>query len=187
GFLLSSLQFPLYWFSVPAVLKGWFDRVLTQGFAFSLQKIYSKGVFKDKKALLSFTTGAPESMFQPDGIDGDINVTLWPLQNGILNFCGFQVLAPQIFWDPAHCPAAVRAQMLEGWRARLRGLLTERPLTFAPRELFDLSFQAGFRLRPKVKEEQKAQPFGLSTGHHLGKPLPPDDQTRAPSAGGNRK
>ncbi|XP_027871769.1 NAD(P)H dehydrogenase [quinone] 1-like isoform X2 [Xiphophorus couchianus] len=184
---LIIFQFPLYWFSVPAVLKGWFDRVLTQGFAFSLQKIYSKGVFKDKKALLSFTTGAPESMFQPDGIDGDINVTLWPLQNGILNFCGFQVLAPQIFWDPAHCPAAVRAQMLEGWRARLGGLLTEKPLTFAPCELFDLSFQGGFRLRPEVKEEQEAQPFGLSTGHHLGKPLPPGDQTRAPSAGGNRK
>uniref|UniRef100_A0A3P9NW21 NAD(P)H dehydrogenase, quinone 1 n=1 Tax=Poecilia reticulata TaxID=8081 RepID=A0A3P9NW21_POERE len=184
---LPHLPFPLYWFSVPAVLKGWFDRVLTQGFAFSLSKIYSKGVFKDKKVLLSFTTGAPESMFQPDGIDGDINVTLWPLQHGILNFCGFQVLAPQIFWDPAHCPAAKRAQMLDGWRARLGGLLTERPLTFAPRELFDLSFQAGFRLRPEVKEEQKAQPFGLSTGHHLGKPLPPDDQTRAPSAGGNKK
>lgn len=40
------LQFPLYWFSVPAILKGWFDRVLTQGFAFSLQNMYDQGVFK---------------------------------------------------------------------------------------------------------------------------------------------
>lgn len=40
------LQFPLYWFSVPAVMKGWMDRVLTQGFAFSLEKMYNNGVFK---------------------------------------------------------------------------------------------------------------------------------------------
>ncbi|XP_028257725.1 NAD(P)H dehydrogenase [quinone] 1 isoform X2 [Parambassis ranga] len=177
---LIIFQFPLYWFSVPAVMKGWMDRVLTQGFAFSLEKIYNNGVFKDKKAMLSFTTGATQSMFQPDGINGDINVTLWPLQNGTLHFCGFQVLAPQIFWSPAHSPAAVRAAMLEGWRQRLKGLLAEKPLTFAPCEFFDLSFQGGFQLRPEVREQQQSQPYGLTTGHHLGKPLPPDNQTRAP-------
>lgn len=30
--------------------------------------------------MLSFTTGAMQTMFQTDGINGDINVTLWPLQ-----------------------------------------------------------------------------------------------------------
>lgn len=176
---LIIFQFPLYWFSVPAVMKGWIDRVLSQGFAFTLEKMYDNGIFKDKKAMLSFTTGATETMFQPDGINGDINVTLWPLQNGILHFCGFQVLAPQIFWSPAHCPPAARAAMLEGWRARLKGLLAEKPLTFAPCELFDLSFEGGFLLRPEVKEERATQLHGVTTGHHLGKPLPPDNQTRA--------
>ncbi|CAI5646424.1 unnamed protein product [Oreochromis niloticus] len=178
---LIIFQFPLYWFSFPAVMKGWIDRVLSQGFAFSLEKMYDNGIFKDKKAMMSFTTGATPTMFQPDGINGDINVTLWPLQNGILHFCGFQVLAPQIFWSPAHCPPAGRAAMLEGWRTRLKGLLAENPLTFAPCELFDLSFQGGFSLRPEVKEELATQPLGISTGHHLGKPLPPDNQTRAPA------
>ncbi|XP_061567784.1 NAD(P)H dehydrogenase [quinone] 1-like [Cololabis saira] len=176
---LVIFQFPLYWFSVPAILKGWMDRVLTQGFAFSLQKMYNHGVFKDKKAVLSFTTGATSSMFQPDGINGDINVALWPLQNGTLHFCGFRVLAPQIFWGPAHCPAGVRTAMLAGWRSRLKGLLAEPPLTFAPCELFDLSFQGGFLLRPEVKEELAPQRYGITTGHHLGKPLPPDNQTKA--------
>uniref|UniRef100_UPI001ED7E329 NAD(P)H dehydrogenase [quinone] 1 isoform X1 n=1 Tax=Scatophagus argus TaxID=75038 RepID=UPI001ED7E329 len=176
---LIIFQFPLYWFSVPAIMKGWMDRVLVQGFAFSLQKLYNNGIFKDKKAMLSFTTGATQTMFRPDGINGDINITLWPLQNGILHFCGFQVLAPQIFWSPAHCPPAVRTAMLDGWRARLKGLLAEKPLTFAPCELFDLSFQGGFLLRPEVREERESQPHGLTTGHHLGKPLPPDNQIKA--------
>uniref|UniRef100_A0A7N8WWM3 NAD(P)H dehydrogenase, quinone 1 n=1 Tax=Mastacembelus armatus TaxID=205130 RepID=A0A7N8WWM3_9TELE len=78
-------------------------------------------IFQDKKAMLSFTTGAIETMFRSDGINGDINVTLWPLQNGTLHFCGFEVLAPQIFWSPAHCPPTVRTTMLEGWRIRLKG------------------------------------------------------------------
>ncbi|XP_051919972.1 NAD(P)H dehydrogenase [quinone] 1 [Hippocampus zosterae] len=176
---LIIFQFPLYWFSVPAIMKGWMDRVLTQGFAFSLEKMYNNGIFKDKKAMLSFTTGAIESMFRPDGINGDINVTLWPLQNGTLHFCGFQVLAPQIFWSPAHCPAEVRTAMLKQWRARLKGLLAEKCLTFAPCEWFGLSFEKGFLLQPEVKEEQKSNAYGITTGHHLGKLLPPDNQTKA--------
>lgn len=185
---LIIFQFPLYWFSVPAVMKGWMDRVLTQGFAFSLERMYNNGIFKDKKAMLSFTTGATQTMFRPDGINGDINIALWPLQNGTLHFCGFQVLAPQIFWCPAHSPPVARTAMLDGWRARLKGLLAEKPLTFAPCELFDLSFQGGFLLRPEAREECESQPYGLTTGHHLGKPLPPDNQiTAQPSAESSAK
>lgn len=100
-------------------------------------------------------------------------------QNGILHFCGFQVLAPQIFWCPSHSPPAARTAMLNGWRARLKGLMAEPPLTFAPCELFDLSFPGGFLMRPEVKREQESQPYGVTTGHHLGKMLPPDNQVKA--------
>lgn len=36
----------MYWFSVPAIMKGWIDRVLTMGFAHSEEKRYSEGPFK---------------------------------------------------------------------------------------------------------------------------------------------
>lgn len=103
---VNSSQFPMYWCGVPAIMKGWIDRVLTLGFAYLWEKPYSPGTFKvrllkvhtlnlycilkrchllyfvlqDKKAMLSFTTGSHESMFSANGINGDINVTLWPLQ-----------------------------------------------------------------------------------------------------------
>uniref|UniRef100_A0AAR2J3Z8 Ribosyldihydronicotinamide dehydrogenase [quinone] n=1 Tax=Pygocentrus nattereri TaxID=42514 RepID=A0AAR2J3Z8_PYGNA len=177
---LIIFQFPLYWFSYPAIVKGWMERVLTRGFAYTLQNTYDNGLCKDKKAVLSFTTGAPETKFQPDGINGDVNVLLWPLQNGVLHFCGFQVLAPQIFWGPAHASPSERKAMLEAWQARLNGLLEEQPLSFASSKLFDLSVQAGARLRPEVKETYASQPYGLTTGQHLGKPLPPNNQTKSP-------
>uniref|UniRef100_A0A3Q3FL98 NAD(P)H dehydrogenase, quinone 1 n=1 Tax=Labrus bergylta TaxID=56723 RepID=A0A3Q3FL98_9LABR len=107
---LIIIQFPMYWFTVPAIMKGWMDRVLTLGYAYS----------QEKRSMLSFTTGSHESMFSANGINGDINVTLWPLQNGILHYCGFQVLGPQIFWALSHIPTEARGTMLEGWRKRLQ-------------------------------------------------------------------
>jgi len=35
---------------------------------------------QEKKAMLSFTTGSHETMFSSNGINGDMNVTLWPVQ-----------------------------------------------------------------------------------------------------------
>ncbi|XP_030622195.1 NAD(P)H dehydrogenase [quinone] 1 [Chanos chanos] len=175
---LIIFQFPLYWFSFPAIMKGWIDRVFTSGFAFSLEKLYGNGVFKDKKAMLSFSTGGMESMFLPDGLNGDLNVILWPLQNCVLHFCGFQVLAPQTFWAPAHSPPEVRTSMLKAWRERLQEIWTENTLHFAPIDLFDLSPQGQFRLRPEVKEEYSHRRYGITTAHHIGRPLPPNNQTK---------
>ncbi|XP_049450140.1 NAD(P)H dehydrogenase [quinone] 1-like isoform X1 [Epinephelus fuscoguttatus] len=174
---LIIFQFPMYWFTVPAIMKGWMDRVLTLGFAYSQEKRYSQGVFKDKMAMLSFTTGSQESMFSADGINGDMNVTLWPLQNGILHYCGFQVLAPQIFWAPSHVAPEVRGAMLEGWRTRLQGLLGEKPLSFIPLDCFDK--EKGYQLKPEVHEKHAAKEFGLTVGIHLGKALPPNNQIKA--------
>uniref|UniRef100_A0A8C1JPY2 NAD(P)H quinone dehydrogenase 1 n=1 Tax=Cyprinus carpio TaxID=7962 RepID=A0A8C1JPY2_CYPCA len=174
---LVIFQFPMYWFSVPAIMKGWMDRVLTLGFAYTLEKRYSEGVFRDKKAMLSFTTGSHETMFSSNGINGDMNVTLWPIQNGVLNYCGFQVLAPQIFWAPTHLSPEAREGLLEGWRARLQGLLNEAPLTFPPVDIFDEG--KGFQLKTEIREKQAESLFGLTVGHHLEKPLPPHNQMKA--------
>ncbi|XP_077449541.1 NAD(P)H dehydrogenase [quinone] 1-like [Stigmatopora argus] len=174
---LIIFQFPMYWFSLPAILKGWIDRVLTLGYAFSDEKRYGQGIFKDKKAVLSFTTGSEESMFSANGINGDMNVTLWPLQNGILHYCGFQVLAPQIFWAPAHLPREANANLLQAWRTRLEGLLEEAPLTFTPMDYFD--GEKGFRLKPEVQQKQSTEKFGLTVGIHMGLAVPPNNMMRA--------
>ncbi|KAG7253941.1 hypothetical protein CRUP_016864, partial [Coryphaenoides rupestris] len=145
----SSLKcFPMYWFSVLGVLTGWIDRVL--------EKRYSQGIFKDKKAMLSFTTGSNESMFSTNGINGDMNVTLWPMPNGILHYCGFQVLAPQIFWSHVEARAAMRRTLSNSFNG-----------------------DKGFQLKPEVQEKHKGQEFGLMVGTHLGKRLPPNSQIRA--------
>ncbi|KAI1904330.1 hypothetical protein AGOR_G00004550 [Albula goreensis] len=171
---LILFQFPMYWSTVPAILKGWLDRVFTKGFAYSDEHMYSNGFFKDKKAMLSFTTGALESMFNPSGINGDMNVTLWPLQNGILHFCGFQVLAPQIFWAPSGTSPDDRKTMLDRWQKRLEVLLEEKPLCLTALEWFDGG--EGFQMKQSEREKWEAEAHGPTVGHHLGKPLRPNSQ-----------
>ncbi|KAJ7312201.1 hypothetical protein JRQ81_006574 [Phrynocephalus forsythii] len=176
---LVIFQFPLQWFGVPAILKGWFERVLTSGFSYSYSAMYEQGPFKNKKTLLSFTTGGMGSMYTPEGINGDVNILLWPIQSGTLHFCGFQVLEPQIAYSIAHTPQDIRTQILEKWKQRLATIWDEKPLTFARSHDFELSFAGGFLLKKEVKEQQEGKKYGLTVGQHLGKPLLPDSQVKA--------
>ncbi|XP_043937207.1 NAD(P)H dehydrogenase [quinone] 1-like [Protopterus annectens] len=173
---LVVFQFPFYWFGMPAIMKGWVERVFLPGFAYTFQSMYDNGHFKNKKALLSITTGGTSTMYSPQGINGDINVVLWPLQNGILHFCGFQVLSPQIFWSPGYATPEDRTKMTETWKARLENILQEDPIHFVPNIMFDMTFQGGFMLKKEAKEDNANDHCGLSVGQHLGKALPPNNQ-----------
>uniref|UniRef100_A0A673VJ99 NAD(P)H dehydrogenase [quinone] 1 n=1 Tax=Suricata suricatta TaxID=37032 RepID=A0A673VJ99_SURSU len=136
-------------------------------------------IFQNKKTVLSITTGGSGSMYSLQGVHGDMNVILWPIQSGTLHYCGFQVLEPQLTYSIGHTPADARIQILDGWKKRLETIWDETPLYFAPSSLFDLNFQAGFLMKKEVQDEQKNKKFGLSVGHHLGKPIPTDNQIKA--------
>jgi len=123
-------QFPLWWFSVPAVLKGWVDRVFAMGQAYGAGRFYETGVFQGKRALLSLTTGSgsPAEAYQPGGLQGDLLGMLRPIHRGMFQFTGFTVLAPQVVYGPARQSAEERAAELAAWAARLPGLAEEAPL-----------------------------------------------------------
>ena len=96
---LLIFQFPLWWYGPPAILKGWLDRVMLFGEAYSSQQRYDRGVFRGRDAILSVTTGSPRDVFSP-GRDGDIDIYLWPL-HFTLHYLGFTV------W-PAHVAHGIR-------------------------------------------------------------------------------
>lgn len=57
------LQFPFYWYNVPAILKLWMDEVLEYGFAYG--KTGDK--MKNKNLVLSFSTGGPKEAYSSTG------------------------------------------------------------------------------------------------------------------------
>lgn len=60
-------QFPFSWYSVPGLMKLWIDQVLVHGFAHG-----STAKLGGKKLIISFTTGAPESLYSPEGFFGHV-------------------------------------------------------------------------------------------------------------------
>ncbi|KAF3815269.1 hypothetical protein GH733_016651 [Mirounga leonina] len=129
---LVIFQFPLYWFGMPAILKGWMDRVLCQGFAFDIPGFYDSGFLKNKLALLSLTTGSTAEMYTRTGVSGDFRYFLWPLQHGALHFCGFKILAPQISFAPEIASEEERKAMVASWAQRLKTIWEEEPIDCTP-------------------------------------------------------
>lgn len=125
---LMVWQFPLWWFGLPAILKGWADRVLAMGRAYGQGRIYGSGVFRGRRAMLSLTTGGPPAAYVKGGFNGDIGGILRPIHRGILKFVGFEVLAPQIVYAPVRESRETRELQLKEFAARLRGLENEKPV-----------------------------------------------------------
>jgi NAD(P)H dehydrogenase (quinone) len=87
------LQYPMWWHLPPAILKGWFDRVLIYGAVYASQKRFEKGRYLGKRAMLSVTVGTSPETYAFNGRSGDIDLLLWPV-NFTLAYVGYSVLAP---------------------------------------------------------------------------------------------
>jgi NAD(P)H dehydrogenase (quinone) len=134
---LLVLNFPLFWFSTPAILKGWIDRVLVSGAVYGGTRFYDRGGLRGKRAIVSVTLGGQQHMFGNDGIHGSLEGMLrHPLQ-GTLAYTGLDVLAPFVGWHVPYATNEDRLALLNAWRERLRSLENETPLSFPSLDHFD--------------------------------------------------
>ncbi|MQA53941.1 MULTISPECIES: NAD(P)H-dependent oxidoreductase [Pseudomonas] len=134
---LLILNFPVYWFSVPAMLKGWIDRVLVSGVCYGGKRFYDQGGLVGKKALLSLTLGGREHMFGQGAIHGPLEDMLRPLLRGTLAYVGCQVLEPFVAWHVPYISQDAREGFLAQYRQRLERIEEEQPLVFPRLEQFD--------------------------------------------------
>ena len=126
---LVIFQFPLWWFSLPAILKGWVDRVFAMGFSYNLGQSYENGVFRGKRAMLSFTTGGPLTSYGT-GKNGNLDDLLRHVQYGMLHYIGMDVLPPFIAYSAARVTPEQRTVYLEAYRERLLNIGSTAPIVF---------------------------------------------------------
>lgn len=89
------LQFPLFWYSCPAILKKWIDDVFTPGFA------YARGgdKLKDKEIMLCISVGAPEDGYRATGFNNfTLDELLRPFQQ-MANYVKARLVSPFIFYQ----------------------------------------------------------------------------------------
>lgn len=102
--------YPLWWFDRPAMLKGWFDIVLTNGLAFEYSSEGVKGLLKHQKALVIITAGGSEEYFK----DNDaLQLIHRPVTDGTLSFCGIDDVSHQIYYDISNLSDDERTAILE--------------------------------------------------------------------------
>lgn len=135
-------QFPLWWLSVPAILKGWVDRVFAMGWLYGPGVgFYDQGGLKGKKTMLSVTTGGPETMFSKHGISGDMmEQVLHHIHRGILSFSGMDVLPPFVAYGAAHHEEN-RKKYLASFNERLLTLETTPSIPYHPNSHYDSTMQ----------------------------------------------
>ncbi|TNM31586.1 NAD(P)H-dependent oxidoreductase [Streptomyces sedi] len=140
------LQFPLWWFSVPAILKGWLDRVLSGGFAYGDGvPQYRDGLLSGRRLLLSVTHGATASALGARGAHGPLTDLLFPLQHGVFFFTGMSVLETFAVADTANLEEEGYRAATTAYRERLAGLFTEEPLPY--RRLSDEEYTRTMELK----------------------------------------
>lgn len=116
-------NFPLWWFGLPAILKGWADRVFAMGFVYGAGKgVYDNGIYKHKKAFSCITTGGPQVAYGKNGKNGPLDMILYPIQHGMYQFLGMEALEPFICFSPAKISDEERQEELRKYKNYLQNI-----------------------------------------------------------------
>lgn len=102
--------YPLWWFDRPAILKGWFDHVLTNGTAFEYSQAGVKGLLTHQRALVLITAGGSEDFFRKTDAE---HLIYRPVTDGTLAFCGIQDVRHRIYYNVPGLTQAQRQAILD--------------------------------------------------------------------------
>jgi NAD(P)H dehydrogenase (quinone) len=119
--------FPIWWGGMPAILKGWFDRVLAFGFAYADGRRYDSGFFPGKCGLLCLSTGGTRQRFSAEDVYGEIGTVLWPAQRLMIEYLGMDALEPFVAYASPRVDADARKAYLEQWCIRLQEIAGDVP------------------------------------------------------------
>ncbi|MBI3561318.1 MAG: NAD(P)H-dependent oxidoreductase [Gammaproteobacteria bacterium] len=131
-------QFPLWWFSMPAILKGWIDRVYAYGFGYGVGEHsekrwgdrYGEGTLQGKRALLIVTTGGWVEHYSERGINGLIDDILFPINHGVLFYPGFDVLPSFVAYKTMDIDKKRFTEITAQLRIKLENLFLEKPIPY---------------------------------------------------------
>jgi NAD(P)H dehydrogenase (quinone) len=103
--------FPVWWFGVPAILKGFVDRVFQEEFAFRFtSRGQVKGLLQHEKALVACTAGMSASLYRLFRFGRPLEKTFvdWTLK-----ICGIRRVRYVIFHDVVNAGESTRAGYLK--------------------------------------------------------------------------
>jgi NAD(P)H dehydrogenase (quinone) len=113
--------YPLWWSGMPAMLKGYIDRVFSYGFAYEITESGAVGLLAGKKVFLVTTMGASKEDYQKLDMFRSFDQTV---DSGIFRFSGMEVIDHIYYASVPYVTDDDRKKML----AQLSGLVREKLL-----------------------------------------------------------
>jgi len=104
------LIYPIWWISRPAIMQGYFDRVLSFNFAFTVDQNGARGLLTLEKGLIINTTGSPEFLY--DAWAGSKDLISRPISEGVLGYCGVKNVKQLTFFGIAGSTDEQREKIL---------------------------------------------------------------------------
>ncbi|PWN70304.1 NAD(P)H dehydrogenase [Chryseobacterium phosphatilyticum] len=112
--------YPIWWTGLPAVMKGYIDRVFSYGFAYRYDLGIQKGLLKGKKAVIINTHGKSHEEYQQSGMDKALSLTS---DLGIFTYSGLEIIR-HFFFDKAD---KASSENMAQWKEQITN--TYQPVT----------------------------------------------------------
>ncbi|MCW1960811.1 NAD(P)H-dependent oxidoreductase [Chryseobacterium viscerum] len=115
--------YPIWWTGLPAMMKGYIDRVFSYGFAYRYDQGIQKGLLKGKKTVIINTHGKSHEEYEKTGMDKALNLTS---DNGIFIYSGLEIIR-HLFFDKAD---KATSGDFEIWKDQIKNLYSEHAFNY---------------------------------------------------------
>lgn len=116
-----SFIYPIWWTGLPAIMKGYIDRVFSYGFAYRYDQGIQKGLLKGKTTVIINTHGKSHEEYKQTGMDKALTLTS---DHGIFIYSGLEIIS-HLFFDKAD---KTSSEDLEIWQDQIKNLYSEKVL-----------------------------------------------------------
>ncbi|HEA30847.1 MAG TPA: flavodoxin family protein [Leeuwenhoekiella sp.] len=110
---------PIWWTGLPAIMKGYIDRVFSYGFAYQYQQGVQQGLLAGKHTVIINTHGKSKAEYAETGMEKALSLTS---DKGIYVYCGLEI-KKHLFFDNAD---RATAESIEKWKTEIKETFDNR-------------------------------------------------------------
>ncbi|MCX6227100.1 MAG: NAD(P)H-dependent oxidoreductase [Bacteroidia bacterium] len=107
---IMTIIHPVWWTGLPAMFKGYIDRVYSHGFAYAIGEKGLEQLLTGKKVIIFNTQGTPKEIYDASGMSNAMHLTS---DAAIYQLCGIEVLEHIFFSAVPYVDDATRKAYLE--------------------------------------------------------------------------
>ena len=110
--------YPIWWTGMPAIMKGYIDRVFSYGFAYRYDQGIQKGLLAGKKTIIINSHGKSNAEYAESGLGKALALTS---DTGVFNYCGFEI-QKHFYFDKAD---SATSENISEWENQITAFLKE--------------------------------------------------------------